>query len=122
MEDLPFTRSDATAVSNPRISVPRSTMCDVVIVKTGRHKYLEALLGDDTLELSEYDPWAVKAAVDGVYHTTPLVRRDLMRLAEAVARADGTLSRVGKNTVFGRLVKNIRQRRGKAWCTPPLQG
>ena len=53
----------------------------------------EALLGHDTL--NEYDPWAVKAAVDGTYHTTPLVRRDLMRLAEAVAEADGTLSRVG---------------------------
>ena len=100
MEDLPFTRSDAIAVPTPRISVPRSTMCDVVIVKTERYKYLQALLGDDTL--SEYDPWAVKAAVDGTYHTTTLVRRDLMRLAEAVAQADSTLSRVGKNTVFGR--------------------
>lgn len=87
-------------------------MCDVVIVKMGRHKYLEALLGDDTLELSEYDPWAVKAAVDGTYHTTPLVRRDLMRLAEAVAQADGTLSRVGKNTVFGRLVKKYKAEKG----------
>ena len=48
----------------PRISVPRSTMCDVVIVKTGRYKYLEALLGSDMLD--EYDPWAVKAAVDGI--------------------------------------------------------
>ena len=66
----------------------------------------EALLGHDTL--NEYDPWAVKAAVDGVYHTTPLVRRELMRLAEAVAQADGTLSQVGKNTVFGRLVKKYK--------------
>ena len=97
MEDLPFTRSDAIAVPTPRISVPRSTMCDVVIVKTGRYKYLQSLLGDDTLD--EYDPWAVKAAVDGTHHTTPLVRRDLMCLAEAVARADGTLSRVGCFTV-----------------------
>ena len=62
MEELPFTRSDAIAVPTPRISVPRSTMCDVVIVKTGRHEHLKALLGDDIL--NEYDPWAVKAAVD----------------------------------------------------------
>ena len=110
MEELPFTRSDAIAVPTPRISVPRSTMCDVVIVKTGRYKYLQSLLGDDTLD--EYDPWAVKAAVDGTYHTTPLVRRDLMRLAEAVAQADGTLSRVGKNTVFGRLVKKYKAEQG----------
>ena len=85
-------------------------MCDVVIVKTGRYKYLQSLLGDDTLD--EHDPWAVKAAVDGTYHTTPLVRRDLMRLAEAVAHADGTLSRVGKNTVFGRLVKKYKAEQG----------
>ena len=89
-----------------------SSMCDVVIVKTGQYKYLEALLGHDTLTLNEYDPWAVKAAVPwtapGTYHTTPLVRRDLMRLAEAAAQADGTLSRVGKNTVFGRLTKEYR--------------
>ena len=109
MEDLPFIRSDAIAVPTPRISVPRST-CDVVIVKTGRYKYLQSLLGSDMLD--EYDPWAIKAAVDGTYHTTPLVRRDLMRLAEAVAQADGTLSRVGKNTVFGRLVKKYKAEQG----------
>jgi len=53
-----------------------------------------------------------KAAVDGTYHTTPLVRRDLMRLAEAVAQADGTLSRVGKNMMFGRLVKKYKAEKG----------
>ena len=67
MEELPFIRSDAIAVPNPRILVPRSTMCDVVIVKTGRYKYLQSLLGSDMLD--EYDPWAIKAAVDGTYHT-----------------------------------------------------
>ena len=45
-----------------------SSMCDVVIVKTGQYKCLEALLGHDTLTLNEYDPWAVKAAVDGTRH------------------------------------------------------
>ena len=91
-------------------------MSDVVIVKTGRYRYLQALLGD---ELDDHDPWAVKAAVDGTYHTTPLVRRELNRLAEAVAEADGTLVRLGKNTVFGRLVKKIRPSRSKQrWCTP----
>ena len=80
-------------------------MRDVVIVKTGRYHYLQALLGE---ALDDFDPWAVKAAVDGTYHTTPLVRRELNRLAETVAEADGTLSSLGKNTVFGRLVKKYK--------------
>lgn len=108
MEDLPFTRSDAIAVPRPRI-LPMASMSDVVIVKTGRYRYLQALLGD---ELDGYDPWAVKAAVDGTYHTTPLVRRELNRLAEAVAEADGTLSALGKNTVFCRLVKKYKTAQG----------
>lgn len=36
LEDLPFTRSDVIAMPKPSISVPRSTMYDVVIDKTGR--------------------------------------------------------------------------------------
>ena len=47
MEALPFTRSDAIAVPKPRISVPRASMSDVVIVKTRRYRYLRALLGDE---------------------------------------------------------------------------
>lgn len=105
MEDLQYTRSDAVAIPKPRISAARSA-CEVVIMKTGRYNYLRALLGDTVLD--EYDSWTIKAAVDGVYHITPLVRRELTDLAEAVAAADGTLSRLGKGTVFARLVQKFK--------------
>ena len=38
-------------------------MCDVVIVKTGRHKYLQSLLGDDTLD--EHDPSILRQLLQG---------------------------------------------------------
>ena len=106
MAELQHTISTAIASPKPSIVLPR-TGADVEVRNVARYRYLQALLGADELA-ALVGPWTVHLACDGVYNTTPLCRRELIILAEAVARADGVLARLGRGH-FRRMVRKIKQ-------------
>ena len=80
--------------------------CPVAVMKVGRLRFLQDLLGG---ELDQFSPNTVRLAVDGVYGgLTPKDQRELQALAEVVAGAGAPLARLGKGSTFAGLVRKVR--------------
>lgn len=71
-----------------------------------RLQYLVDLLGDSVL--NRFSPAVVAMATDGVYSVTQRQESQLRDLAQQVANAEPILSRLGRGTVFMKLVKYYR--------------
>jgi hypothetical protein len=71
-----------------------------------RLQYLVDLLGDSALD--QFSPAVVGMAVDGVYSVTSRQESQLRGLAQQVADAGPILSRLGRGTMFMKLVKFYR--------------
>ena len=97
--------SDAIASTSPRFPDAEGR-CPVAVMKVGRLRFLQDLLGD---ELDRFSPNTVRLACDGVYGgLTPKDQRELQALAEVTANAGAPLSRLGKGSTFAALVRKVR--------------
>ena len=105
MPDRQVQLSDAITSTSTRFPDAEGR-CPVAVMKVGRLRFLQDLLGD---ELDQFSPNTVRLAVDGMYGgLTPKDQRELQALAQVVADANAPLSRLGKGSTFAGLVRKIR--------------
>ena len=105
MPDRQVQLSDAIASTSPRFPDAEGR-CPVAVMKVGRLRFLQDLLGD---ELDQFSPNTVRLAVDGMYGgLTTKDQRELQALAQVVADAGSPLSRLGKGSTFAAMVRKIR--------------
>jgi hypothetical protein len=78
--------------------------------KTGRLDLLRDVLGDDVLQ--QFAPSTIKAAVDGCYFLTPRNTKELHTLAELVAKANIPIARLGRGSVFSKIVSKYKEKHG----------
>ena len=105
MPDRQIQLSDAIASTSPRFPDAEGR-CPVAVMKVGRLRFLQDLLGD---ELDQFSPNTVRLAVDGMCGgLTPKDQRELQALAQVVADANAPLARLGKGSTFAGLVRKVR--------------
>lgn len=106
MQDNPKV-STVLLANNAKRKMPRTDLATVGVAKRDRLRILREVLGDDTL--SHYMPTTLKAAVDGCYWLSPCESEELKALARQVADTNIPLARLGRGTVFAKLVSQYKQ-------------
>ena len=105
MQDRQVQLSDAITSTNQRFPDAEGR-CPVAVMKVGRLRFLQDLLGD---ELDQFSANTVRLVCDGMYGgLTPKDQRELQALAQVVADAGAPLARLGKGSTFAGLVRKVR--------------